>query len=260
MTTFSFGGTQLETFGNITQINDYLDLPARRGNDIQIPFQHGEVFVKKFYDSRIMSFGIAVMEASAAALEATIKTMQGLFAPLTQQTLSMTLEDGSVRTVQAIVNGPMQTNKLASNVARVVVEFKLAKPYLRLSTAIADNTTTIDTNPHAMTVTNPGTVEERDATIILTGPLSNTIITNSTNGKTLTYTGTISAGHVVTIETNSTGEYIATHSVSGNVIGNVTHSGDTALMTFDVGSNTLSIADGTHSTGTVKVSFNAPFL
>jgi phage-related protein len=259
MTTFSFGGTYLETFGNVTQINDYLDIPARRGSDMQIPFRHGSMFVKKFYDSRTMSFGIAVMEATPTALEAKLDTMRQLFAPMAQQTLSMTLEDATVRTASASVNRPMEVNKIAPNVARVVIEFELPYPIFRLSTEIADNTTTIDTDPHAMTVTNPGTVEERDPVITLTGPLENVVITNSTNGMTLTYTGAITAGQEVIIQTSNTGEYVARMTGIANVIGNVTHHGDTALMVINVGANTLSIASAVATTGTVGISFHPPY-
>jgi hypothetical protein len=142
----------------------------------------------------------------------------------------------------------------------VVVEFVMPRPYFRLSTAIADNTTTINTSPKAMTVTNPGTIEERDPTITLTGPLLNTVITNSTVGISLTYTGTIASPRVVTISTNSYGEYVATNDLGTNVIGNVTHNGAAALMVLNPGDNTMSITDGTATTGTVKIAFNAPYL
>lgn len=260
MTSFTFGGTALTTFGKITVLNDYLDSPSRRGNDQTIPFQHGAVFVQKYYDSRSITMGIAITAATATALETTFDNMRKLFGVRTQQTLSMTREDATVRTAQAVVNKDLQVDRKTSTLALVVVEFELARPFWRLSTVIGDNTTTINASPKAMTVTNPGTIEERDATIILTGPLQNTVITNSTNGCTLTYTGTIASPRVVTIQTAASGEYTATTDLGANVIGNVTHSGAAALMVFDTGDNTMSITDATATTGTVKVTFNAPYL
>lgn len=259
MTAFTFGSTALTSFGKVTLMENYLSTPARRGENQFIPFRHGSIFVKKFYDERVMVFGIAVTAASLTALEAVLDTMRQKFAPLTEQVLEATMTDATVRQANAIVNGALSAIPITDKFARVVVEFSLAKPFFRLNAAIADNTTIIDASPHAMTVTNPGTIEERDPTIILTGPLTNPVITNSTNGKTLTYTGIIAGGDTVTISTNTTGEYIAVHSASGNVIGNVTHSGDTALMTFDVGANTLAITSDVTTTGTVKVTFSAPF-
>jgi phage-related protein len=260
MTTWEFGGTDLSTFGNITLIDDYLDLPERRGKNQVLPFRHGTVFVQKFYDERVISFGIAVMEADSATLETTLASMRGLFAVRTEQTLAMTLPDTSVRNAQACVDSPMQVRRIAPNVAKVVVNFTLSKPFFRLSTAIADNTVIVDESPQAMTVTNPGTVEERDPIITLTGPLENTVITNSTNGIVLTYTGIIDGGDNVVIQTDASGEYTATHSADGNVIGNVSHTGSSALMVINIGENTLAITDDEATTGTVKISFNAPYL
>jgi len=255
---WSFGGTLLTTYGRITLINDYLDIPERRGENQLIPFRHGKIFVPKYYDERHMVFGIALQAMNAAALETTIDALKAKIAPRTEQTLSNIREDGTIRTVPASVDTPLQIERHGSNKALLTIDFTLAFPFFRLSTAIADNTTTINANPKAMTVTNPGGIEERDATIILTGPLSNTVITNSTNGCTLTYTGTIASPRVVTIQTVN-GEFVATTDLGVNVIGNITHAGASALMVFDIGSNSLSIADGTHTTGTVKVTFNAPY-
>jgi len=260
MTTYSFGGTALTSFGKVTLINDNLDMPASRGNNQIIPFRHGTVFARKYFEERSMSFGIAITAATATALETTFDTMRKLFAVRTEQTLSMTMEDATIRTVSASVDKSIQVTRVTNTFARVIVDFTLCRPYWRLSTAIADNTTTINANPKAMIVTNPGTMEERDATIILTGPLSNTVITNSTQGVSLTYTGAIASPRIVTISTNSYGEYVATTDLGVNVIGNITHSGSAALMTFAPGNNTMSIADSTATTGTVKVTFNAPFI
>lgn len=259
-TTWTFGGTALSTFGKVTLINDYLDLASKRGEDQLIPFRHGKIFTKKYYDARTLTFGIAVTASTATALETTFDNMRKLFSLQTQQVLASTREDTTVRNAYASVNAPMDVQRISALIAKVIVEFTLPDPIFRLSTAIADNTTTINTDPKAMVVANPGTIEERDATIILTGPLSNTVITNSTNGCILTYTGTIASPRVVTISTSATGEYVATNDLGANVIGNITHSGASALMVFNPGNNTLSIADDTATTGTVKVTFNAPFL
>ena len=266
-TAFSFGGTgstgstALTTFGKVTLIDDYLSTPERRGNNQDIPFRHGRVFVQKFYDERVMTFGIAMVGASAAALETSLNTLRALLAPLYQQTLSMVMEDATTRAVSASVDRAMDVDRVAPHIAKVMIEFRLASPFWRLSSAIADNTTIIDASPHAMTVTNPGTVQERDPTITIDGPFSSITILNSTNGVSLTYTGAIGAAENVVIGTLN-GEFYATLSAgSANVIGNVTHSGSTALMVFEVGANTLAITSaGGDNTGTVKASFSAPFL
>lgn len=259
MTTFTLSGTDLSTLGKITVINGYLDMPEKRGGNKTLPFRSGKIHVDKYYDEREISLGIAVTENTLAALETKMDTIRALLGSPAQKTLSVAFQDGTTKTALVTVDKPLQVEK-NQTMARIVVDFTMAEPFFRLSTAIADNTTTINASPKAMTVTNPGTAEERNPTIILTGPLTNTVITNSTNGCVLTYTGTIASPRVVTISTNSSGEYVATNDLGANVIGNITHSGASALMVLNPGDNTLSIADDTHTTGTVKVSFYAPFL
>jgi hypothetical protein len=258
---WSYGSTTLATYGKVTMINDYLDIPQRRGDNQVIPYRHGTIFVPKYYDERKMTFGMAITAATATALETVFDAMRAKFAPLTEQTLSCTREDSTVRTAQATVDEPIEVDRKTNTLAFVTVTFRLANPIFRLSTVIADNTTTIDSSPHAMTVTNPGTVQERDPVITIDGPFSSITITNSTNGVALTYTGAIGASENVVIQTVS-GEYTAVLSAgSANVIGNVTHSGASALMVFEVGANTLAITSaGGDNTGTVKASFYAPFL
>jgi phage-related protein len=258
-TAWTFGGTALTTYGTITAVDDYLSTAERRGDDILIPFKHGRIFTQKYYDSRKITFYLIKQAASAAALETSINALRAKIAPRTEQTLSMTMEDTTVRTISATVNAPLQVHRETPNTARIVVEFSCALPYWRMSTEITTNETTINASPKAMTVTNPGGVEETTPTIVLTGPLSNTVITNSTNGYVLTYTGTIASPRVVTLSV-SNGEWIASDDLAANKISNFTHSGGSELMKFDVGTNTLAITDGTATTGKVRARFFAPFL
>lgn len=260
MTTWSFGGTALTTFGKVTVIDDYLDTASRRGENQIVPFRHGTVFAAKYFDERKIELGIAVYATSATALEASFDSMKRLFSPRTEQTLSMTMEDASTRTAQATVDIPMEVTRMSPTQANVVVEFTLCSPFFRGSSLIADNTTTINTSPKAMTVVNTGTAEERDAIITMVGPLANTAITNSTTGVSMTYGGTISSGGTVVIQTDSFGQYTALLGGSTNVIGNITHNGSAAFMVLSAGTNTLSITDGSATTGTVKMSFYPPYL
>jgi phage-related protein len=261
MTTWKFGSTTLETFGRVTIVNDYLDLTNRRGGNITIPQRHGSVFAEKFYGERKLTLGVAVIAASATALETAFDTLRALLSPRTQQTLEMTMTDASVRNVQACVDSSLQVQRKSDKIALTTIEFTLCEPFFRSNTAIADNTTTINSSPKAMTVTNTGTVEERDPTIIIHGAFTSLTITNSTNGASLTYTGTIGTSETVTIGTLN-GEFYATLSTgSANVIGNVTHSGSSALLPLNVGANTLSITNaGRDGNSTVKITFYPPYL
>lgn len=259
MTAWKFGNYDLSSFGAVTLIEDYMDMPEARGENITIPFRHGTIFVPKYFDERTILFGITTLTSSIEECEAILDTLRSLVALRTQQTLYQHRLDGTIRTALASVDRPLNVTRPAPHLAKLTIEFVLAEPFFRLSTLIADNTTVINASPKAMIVTNPGSIEERDPIITLTGPLLNTSIVNATNSCSLTYTGTIAGGASVEIRTTN-GEYTAIHSGSGNVIDNISHSGDSALLPLESGVNTLSITDGTATTGTVKISFYAPYL
>ncbi len=259
MTTWSFGGVALSTYGKVTMLDDDLDIPDKRGSNIVIPYQHGTKFVEKYYGERKMTFGIAIRTSTALAMETLIDSLKSNIGVKAQKTLSQTREDTSVRNALASVEANYQVDRETGIFARILLEFTLASPFFRASSAITNNTTTINTNPKAMVVTNPGTVEERNPTIILTGPLQNTVITNTTNGSVLSFTGTIASPRVVTIQTVD-GEYLAADDLAANKISNLSHVGDASMLTINPGTNNLSIADSTHTTGTVQITFNAPYL
>ena len=255
MSTWTYGGTALSTFGVVTQINEYLDFVPRRGEDQQIPYNDGRLFVKKYFESRTFSFGIAMKYSTRALLQTALDDLRKLLTAKTEQTLSATMEDASVRTALASVNRSMQVKRIGNDMARVVVEFSLAKPFMR-SSVLTTTTTTIDASPKAYNLTNPGTADDRTMVITLTGPLDNTVITNTTNSVVLTYTGTIGAGASVTI---NIANFTAVTNAAVNVIGNVSHSGDPHFMVLLPGVNSMSVADDTATTGTVKVEYYAPF-
>lgn len=259
MTTWAFAGTALTTFGRVTLINDYLDTSQKRGGNIVVPFRHGSVFSEKYYSERNLSFGVAISAASATALESTFDNMRKLFGRSTEATLTATMEDTTTRTILAAVEDQLNVDRLTATLAKVVINFKCSEPFFRSGTILADNTTTISAGTVAMSVVHTGTAPETKPTIRLIGPLNNTVITNSTTGHVLTYSGTIASTGTVTITMASTGEYTATNNGT-NVISSITHSGGPTFMAFNPGTNTLSIVNTGGTTGTVKVSFYAPYF
>jgi hypothetical protein len=86
------------------------------------------------------------------------------------------------------------------------------------------------------------------------------VITNNTTGSVLSYNAAIASPRVVTISQNAYGEYIAVDDLNTNVIQNVTHSGTPEFMRLNPGNNSLSITSDVATTGTVKMSFYAPYL
>lgn len=258
MTTWSYNGTQLSTFGNITLLDDDLDIPDKRGDDLIIPFRHGRLFTEKYFDERKMTFGIEIHRSTKAALETAIDNLKKLISVRSLKTLSQTREDTTVRTAEATVERSLQINREGPLFARAVIEFTIPGAFFRGSSLIS-NEVTVNASPKAMVINNTGTVEERDPTIILTGPLQNTTITNAANGTVFYYTGTIAGGTIITVLT-SLGRYVATDNLGNNMIGNIGHDNSSALLVLDTDTNNLSIVDSTHTTGKVKIEFYPPYL
>jgi len=252
-----FGTTNLSELGYLIVLEDYLNAPEKRGDNIFIPYRHGRIYTKKFYDERVMSFGLTVHETTLESVENTLDTLK-MLAGNGQQTLTAYMNNGSIRNAQAEIVNDFGVTRPAPLVAKVTIDFLIAGAFMRSATQETNNIV-IDAAPTTETITNPGTVEEREATIVLTGPLQNTVITNSTNGVSLTYTGAIAAPRVVTISVVA-GEYVATDDLAANKIGQITHSGSEALFVLDPGANSLSIADDTATTGEVDINYYPPFL
>jgi len=257
---WTYGGTALSTFGKVTVIEGFLDFPDRRGSNQIIPFQHGEMHAGKYFNSRQISLGMVITGTSAADLEETMDDLRALIAPRTQQTLQVTRDDSTVLNADAIVDNALMFERITNTLAKIVLVFSLPRPFFRSADAIPSAPEEINTSPTTFTTNNPGTIEERNPTITLTGPLQNTVITNTTNNISMTYTGTIADGEVVVISTNAYGEYQAVKDGTTNVIGNVTHNGSAALMVLNVGDNNFSVTDATATTGIVEFSFYPPYL
>jgi phage-related protein len=258
MSTWSFRGTALDSLGIVTLVSDSMMMPNRRAENVLIPFQDGRIFVEKQFEQRSMTLGLEIIENSLVNLESKMDTVKALLGRRTLGTLAQTMDDLSVRTIEAEYAGDLNLKRISPQGVRLLLEFIAPDPFFRSSTLFSD-THVIDASPKAYTLTNPGTVDERNPKIVLTGPLSNVTITNITNGVSLTYTGTIASPRVVTIQKIGS-DYAAADDLGANVIGNVIHSGSAALFVLEQGANSLSVVDATHTTGSVKIEFYPPYL
>ncbi len=260
MSSWSYRGTDLDDLGIVTMVSDAFKLPERRGGNVILPFRNGRVYVEKFFEQRTLQLGLEIHEASREELEAKIDQVKTLLAQTGLGALIQTLEDLSTRSLQAEYVGDLSPTTVSPLAVKMVLEFICPAPFFRGS-SLANDERTINSSPLAYTLNNPGSAEERNPIITLTGPLSNTVITNTTNGLSLTYSGSIPSPRVVTIQTDpDTGEYIATNDLGANVIGNISHAGDVCLFALEPGDNSLSVTDGTHTTGKVKIEFYPPYL
>lgn len=108
-----------------------------------------------------------------------------------------------------------------------------------------------------VTVQNTGDVSATDMTVTFTATttLVNPVLTNSTNGVSLTLTTSISAGDSVVVDTKY--PRVKRTSDSANLIGTVTNSGSRSFMEVERGSNTLTLA-ATSGTGNAVLAYYPP--
>lgn len=258
MSSWSYRGTSLDTFGIVTLVSDSFKMPLLRGENLKIPYRHGRRHTKKYFDQRSMSLGIEIVEESIEDLEIAIDAVKALFSDGDLYPLEQTLESGDVRTAEAELSGDLNPSRISPVSVRMVLDFTMPDPFF-YSDTLSTTTTTIDASPKTYTINNPGTVEKCNPKIVLTGPLTNTEISNTENNVSVKYNGTISAGHYVTIDQNPvTSEFRAVTDLGVNVIGNLSHLGDAAYMVLKSGDNDMSVTDDTHTTGTVTIEFYPP--
>lgn len=260
MSSWSYRGTALETLGIVTLVSDSLKMPEKRGDNIQLPFMDGRVFVEKEFEQRSMTLGLEITEESIEALETKMDTVKTIFGRRSLGTLMQTLEDLSARTAQAEYTGDLNLSRISPVSARLAIDFTLPDPLFR-SNVLTSDEHTIGASPTAYTLNNPGSADVRNPKITLTGPLENTEITNTLNAVSVKYNAVIDSGHYVVIDVDTeTGEYTAVDDLAVNVIGNVTHEGAAAYFALDAGDNPISVTDDDATTGTVKIEFYPPYL
>jgi hypothetical protein len=257
MNEWTFGGVRLDSFGPVTELDAYLDMPPKRGDNVLIPMQHGRVWVPKYFDQRIISFGIEVTGRDISDLEQKFDRVKALFGSTAQQILKNNFCDGPRSALAEVLNQLGPTRDPDPLVAKIVVDFQLADPFFRSSIL---KTETFDIPNSLYTLDNPGTAPERHAIITFADVLDHPIFGNTANGDLLEYNAAMGAGDVVIIDCE---HYTAVDGGGNNVVGNIIHSGDTSFMTFNPGVNVLTLSDAGGAdtgTGTVQIDYYPPYL
>ena len=258
MSSWSFRGVALDDFGIVTLVSDSLMMPERRSENILIPFQDGRVFVEKQFEQRTMSLGLEITEASLVALEGKMDTVKALLGKRSLGTLIQVLEDASVRSIQAEYTGDLHLTRVSPLCVRLLLEFIAPHPFFQ-GTDLVSDLQVMDAAPKNYSIINPGTADVRDPKIVLAGPLDHVVITNLTNGVSLSYNAMIDEFRIVTIQ-KSGSDYVAADDLGENLIGNVSHTGSSSLFILDAGENEIELLDGLAANGSVTVEFFPAYL
>jgi phage-related protein len=233
-------------------------LPPKRGGNVLIPLQPGTLWVPKFHDEHIVTLAHDVQGTSYANTQSNIDTLKGYLFSATNALLVHNRPDAVVlqgyaeitQLTDFIWNGP----KLAIATA----DYVLNDPYWRSPTKTS-TTVTINASPKTFNVTNAGTAQERKCIITLTQPHATPIvITNTTNGVSVTLSKTLSGSDVVVIDC---GLFTCTKTALNDYLQYLTHFGDPSFMVLEPGVNAFSVTSGgSPSTGTILFESYAPSL
>jgi hypothetical protein len=199
MNSWTFGGVRLSSLGAVTELDSYLDLPAKRNENAFVPQVDGRFHAKKFFDQKTVSFVIEVTAEDIERLEIKFDTIKQLFGSRSQQYLQYWSPTGIRRAYAEVVAPLLVARDTDALVAKIAVDFLLADPFFR-SNILYELETTIDASPHAYDPDNDGTAEVRDAIITFTGPSEHPKIEHQTSLVSVQYNNHLIADDFVVID------------------------------------------------------------
>jgi hypothetical protein len=246
----------------VRQMTGVNAVPALRGKDFLTMNRTGQLWVRKVSDSRRIALELLLTDVyRGGEIQTLLDELATLFADRAQGALVHYHPDGTVRTAQAEVVDWMPADSKANIGALYlgVADFHLSDPWF-YTPAVAV-TASIPSSPTSFSFTNPGNAypcgPQGTLTLDLLGPISNPVITNTTNGVSVTINVVVAATKHLIIDVAA---YTALND-GVNAIGSVQHSGATDFMVLQPGLNTLSVT-GTGMTGAtaITVTYTPPYV
>lgn len=143
-TGWSLNGVDLRTLAvNVRTIDGWDTFPARRGDNVTIPYSHGELSIpQKWFDARDISMSFEVLPYNTSGgqtvtslehLQDNVDQLLGLFYKQKDfSTLTRTMPDGSVRTLEVEVLNVVPVIQGQSFLTRTVAaQFRVPNPFWR---------------------------------------------------------------------------------------------------------------------------------
>ena len=217
-----------------------IGIPKFRGNDLRVPFQHGNRWIKKRFDSRKVVLSMWIKGTDRADLDNNIDAFLTAIGKPGLHTLSRTLRSGETRLAQAELCSEIQFVRKNPGYAKFALELELPDPFFYGTEKTAD-VRTGSISPIIWTHVNAGSAPATYMVITLEGPLSNPILRNRNNGIWIQYVGTIASGQAVVLDT----KYYTCLQGDQNMISIVKHGGDAYWMILDAGENSMELVTDT---------------
>jgi hypothetical protein len=282
---WDINGTSLNQYAwNITSFGVGRNLPVMRGSNIQVGYVPGQIWRKKYPDSRVITLAMWTAGISPVTdqvvtgtnthqqMSSNVRLLQDLFYNVGGEQFSLTrrwkytlppnvpVPTLITATAMAEVAGNMQIQTQGANAdsATFSIDLLLADPYF-----YGPSTTTVIPYNTPTTILNTGddVAAYVSNTITFFGPLQYPNLTNSTTTPDtwLQLNTVILAGDSILFDASEFTAYRA--SDGANLSGLVTHSGTKRWMSYNPGNNNLLLTSYNNlDTGNASVSFIAPYV
>lgn len=235
---WTFNGFSLSSRGkwDVEAVIEGIGIPKFRGKDLQVPFQHGNRWIKKRFDSRKIVFSMWIKGTDRADLDQNIDAFMMAIGNQGLHTVSRTLRCGETRLAQAELCSDINFVRKNPGYAKFALELELSDPFF-YATGKTTEEMTVTTSPVTWTNINEGSAPATAMIITLEGPLSNPVLRNSSSGVWIQYLGTIASGATVVLDT----KHFTCLQGDENMISIVKHGGDAYWMILDAGNNSMEL-------------------
>ena len=233
-----FNGISLSARGkwDVEAVIEGIGIPKFRGKDLQVPFQHGNRWIKKRFDSRKVVFSMWIKGTDRADLDDNIDAFLTAIGKPGLHTLTRTLRSGETRQAQAELCADINFVRKNPGYAKFALELELTDPFF-YATGQTTETKAIVSSPFTWTHVNAGSAPATSMVITMEGPLSNPVLKNSSTGVWIQYVGTILSEESVVLDT----KHYTCLQGEDNMISIVKHGGDANWMILDAGNNSLEL-------------------
>jgi len=238
---------------DVEAVIEGIGIPKFRGKDLQVPFQHGNRWLKKRFDSRKVVLSMWIKGTDRADLDDNIDVFLKAIGKPGLHTLSRTLRSGETRLAQAEVCSEIHFVRKNPGYAKFALELELPDPFF-YATDQATEAKAVVSSPITWTHLNTGSAPATNMVITLEGPLSNPVLRNKNSGIWIQYVGTILSGESVILDT----KYYTCLQGDQNMISIVKHGGDAYWMILDAGDNSMELESETIG-GSVSLDYYPAF-
>ena len=252
--TFNGVSLSLRAKWDVEAVIEGIGIPKFRGNDLRVPFQHGNRWIKKRFDSRKVVLSMWIKGTDRTDLDQNIDAFLTAIGNPGLHTLSRTLRSGETRLAKAELCADIHFVRKNPGYAKFALELELPDPFFYGTEKTAD-VRTASTFPLIWTHTNVGSAPATDMVITLEGPLSNPVLRNRNNDVWIQYVGTIASGKAVVLDT----KHFTCLQGADNMISIVKHGGDAYWMILDAGDNSMELETDTIG-GKVTLSYYPAFF